>query len=290
MAIRVPSIELTTSHAGEKFKDVIDSAYPSLSSKTFVIGHPRYCDVELKSKPSRLPTTIGISIKDNALNDYMNRSALYGFRVLQDKKFVDYPDSKYSYFNHPEDLLVLQTYEVFVILKILILLKNSDYRLVLRNHPKSKINTWRKLINELDLPVEIDDGLQSFSSWLHTIDVYLAFSSTSIIDCLITNTKFLLLDDLDCRRSSVYSKYEDILGEYSPYLVHHKPSSYDELLNSLQRTASSDGIAFFDSSNLYKQLEFETSFNSLESNKLKFVRRIENQLLQDQLYQDNFYW
>ena len=73
-----------------------------------------------------------------------------------------YPGSKSSYFDHPEEVLALQSYEVFVILNVFLRLKNLNYRIVLRNHPKSNITTWRKLIKDFNLPVEIDNGIPEF--------------------------------------------------------------------------------------------------------------------------------
>ena len=59
---------------GHRFKDTIDRQYPFLASKTFVIGHPRYLSYNEDVKRPQSIKTIGISVKDNALNDYMGRS------------------------------------------------------------------------------------------------------------------------------------------------------------------------------------------------------------------------
>lgn len=260
---------------GPKQLQAIKDYAPEITEKCHVVGHPRH-DQHCINKPLRISkqdkkqkNNIGIITRAVALNDYYDRSPLDSFFTLFDPHF------QYEYFNRetgsylvskrpqtkPGDTVAVQAIDVQTTLKIIERLKNDNFNISLRLHPKEKVDVWRTLLEKCNLDVQISESKLPITSWLQGQDYVIGPPSTSFYDAVMLNITPISICNLDKRRKGFIGELYEENNQLMEYV--YKPESIESLVkyinDEVQNTKHPQILAI-----LGEEADFPECSNSLE--------------------------
>ena len=249
---------------GKRQLSSIQKYAPEIYTKCKVVGHPRHDELcyNQKTKKSILKKNkIAIISRAVMLNDYMDRSPLESFKTMFDPHFI------YEYFNKktgskllskrpqiaPGDNAAIQALDIQTILKIIKKLKNNDYSLSLRLHPKENIEVWRKLLSDCSLNIEISDRNIPFTHWIKNFDYVIGAPSTTFYESLMAGVTPISICQIDSRRSNLVGELFEENNKIMEFV--YKPLTIDDLFNYIKVDNS-----ILDNVNILKVLKEESNF------------------------------
>ena len=196
----------------------LNNLIKSSDEKIVVAGHPRLDLVRFGKRKASGDGRIRVGLIGNAA--YANGKALHPLSlVLLNDKLLDL-----VHYGFNLNLLYL---------KIIRELPAEQYAVSLRPYPLERRETYED-VNELrEKGVKIDYSVD-FSTWLNEQDIIVGDYSSTLVQIVLSNKKYINISDMVLRPEDSYMF--NLIGYFKDYTAANRPKSFDELMQMIKNS------------------------------------------------------
>lgn len=273
-------------------KKIVTDRFPALSSKCYVVGHPRH-DINANPifiKPINFrPNSIGIITRSITLNDYFGRNSLESIfdnrKYIEKREIIEYsnPNNGEIFASrirgvNPKNEIAIEAIDFENMVLIIEALTKLGLKISIKKHPKEDTKIYEKILAQLGRNVSLAPSNVPFAFWIQNQNYLIGPPSTSFYDALMLGILPISTDEINpTRKSLITDMYED----FNPVMEHvPKPKSINELVDFVQKNDPKIYKDFVLNPKVIKILESEVNFPNHINSLSEFCEVIQNILTQ----------